>query len=476
VAHPDRLLVEWSDRPLCACCRDIAAHVGKAELECKKHYEDVYLTSGSAPLPDESRRLTTIQRATSASSSAAASETAVASVDEEATSAVVLDTPLLDGVRHGPDDEQLTVSSTSKRARPRSGRPPSSSVAADVVDPDVSGFMPLRGDFDIEWDNDAEILLADMEFREGEHPTETELKLKVIEIYNAKLDERERRKRFILERGLLAFRTRLAEERRRPREEREIRNQLRPFARFHSHADHEALVEALMEEHRLRRRIAQLQHWRRQGIQTMAEAEEYEAAKRQRDTEKKLMKQRESAAYLYGNSQPVPSSSSSSVAAPVPVVTPRSDSDPLPPFKRVRATEDACATDAPPRVPSLASSSSVGAGNGPVGAKNGEQEFSIDGAPGAALLTEAERELCGHMRILPSQFQAIKRAVIAAAADSKLDLAAASDAARSSSSDLSATQCAAVFDYCIACGWVSSEPGPKHLQRPTPENTGNTAC
>jgi transcriptional adapter 2-alpha len=26
--------------------------------------------------------------------------------------------------------------------------------------------MPLRGDFDIEWDNDAELLLADMEFHE----------------------------------------------------------------------------------------------------------------------------------------------------------------------------------------------------------------------------------------------------------------------------------------------------------------------
>ena len=26
--------------------------------------------------------------------------------------------------------------------------------------------MPLRGDFDVEWDNDAELLLADMEFSE----------------------------------------------------------------------------------------------------------------------------------------------------------------------------------------------------------------------------------------------------------------------------------------------------------------------
>ena len=30
----------------------------------------------------------------------------------------------------------------------------------------IHGCMPLRGDFDVEWDNDAELLLADMEFSE----------------------------------------------------------------------------------------------------------------------------------------------------------------------------------------------------------------------------------------------------------------------------------------------------------------------
>lgn len=29
----------------------------------------------------------------------------------------------------------------------------------------VVGYMPLRGDFDIEYENDAELILADIEFR-----------------------------------------------------------------------------------------------------------------------------------------------------------------------------------------------------------------------------------------------------------------------------------------------------------------------
>lgn len=32
--------------------------------------------------------------------------------------------------------------------------------------------MPLRGDFDIEFDNDAELLLAEMEFNEEDKPGE----------------------------------------------------------------------------------------------------------------------------------------------------------------------------------------------------------------------------------------------------------------------------------------------------------------
>lgn len=53
--------------------------------------------------------------------------------------------------------------------------------------------------------NDAEKMLADMEFCLDEHPSERELKLQVIRIYNHKLEERNRRKRFVIERGLVDF-------------------------------------------------------------------------------------------------------------------------------------------------------------------------------------------------------------------------------------------------------------------------------
>lgn len=48
----------------------------------------------------------------------------------------------------------------------------------------IPGYMPLRGDFDVEHDNDAEHILADMEIDPSDDPAETELKLLVVEVYN----------------------------------------------------------------------------------------------------------------------------------------------------------------------------------------------------------------------------------------------------------------------------------------------------
>lgn len=114
---------------------------------------------------------------------------------------------------------------------------------------DQSGYMPLRGDFDVEHDNEAELLLADMELDpEADDPAELQLKLDVIDVYNRheqqqqphhhqpagrqagrrcvcgahrvglvcvgwllllllrKLDERERRKEFAKTHGLIDYR------------------------------------------------------------------------------------------------------------------------------------------------------------------------------------------------------------------------------------------------------------------------------
>ena len=52
---------------------------------------------------------------------------------------------------------------------------------------------------------DADLLLADMELFDDDTPDDIKLKHDVIELYNARLDERIRRKKFVIERGILDY-------------------------------------------------------------------------------------------------------------------------------------------------------------------------------------------------------------------------------------------------------------------------------
>lgn len=80
---------------------------------------------------------------------------------------------------------------------------------------DISGYNPLRDDYDVEFDNDAELMLKDVDILGDEDANEAELKRCVLRTFNRRLEERENRKRFVLERGLVQLKTLFAEEKRK---------------------------------------------------------------------------------------------------------------------------------------------------------------------------------------------------------------------------------------------------------------------
>lgn len=75
-------------------------------------------------------------------------------------------------------------------------------------------------------------------------------------ILSCRLDERKRRKDFVLERNLL-YPNPIEKE--LSSEEREIYNRCKVFMRFQSQEEHEAFVQGLIDEHRIRKRIQELQ-------------------------------------------------------------------------------------------------------------------------------------------------------------------------------------------------------------------------
>ncbi|ORM39540.1 Transcriptional adapter 2 [Babesia sp. Xinjiang] len=214
--------------------------------ECQQHYYNVYLNSPTAPLPD------------------------------------------LTSVIHGPNGEPVPVPCNTET--PPEEEPQNASQNKPANKPQVVGYWPLRGDFDIEYDNDAELILADMEFRAEDSPEQIELKLKVIEIYNSKLDERIYRKKIIISRGLLDAKAMQQKERRCTLEEKELYNVLRPFLRFQTVEEHDHTVRLLVRERKLRTRLFQLMTWRALGLEKVEDIAKYEDRMTHIDSYKDQMK------------------------------------------------------------------------------------------------------------------------------------------------------------------------------------------
>lgn len=107
--------------------------------------------------------------------------------------------------------------------------------------------MPKRGDFEVEFDNDAELLLAEMEFNDDDSQEEVEMKFRLLDIYNQKLTERIKRKEFVISRKLLDLKEQMRLDKARTKEEKEIYSLMKVFARFSSPEDHDMLVQGLIK-------------------------------------------------------------------------------------------------------------------------------------------------------------------------------------------------------------------------------------
>ncbi|XP_015576574.2 transcriptional adapter ADA2 isoform X2 [Ricinus communis] len=237
---------------------------------------------------------------------------------------------------------------------------------------ELSGYNSKRHEFEIEYDNDAEQILADMEFKASDTDAERELKLRVLRIYSKRLDERKRRKDFILERNLLypdPFQVNLSQE------ERAIYDRYKVFMRFHSKEEHEELMKSVIEEYRIVKRIQDLQDARAAGCQTAAELNRFLEEKRKKESDESAQRVKESPS---GKVLQRPSS------------------------LKVEA-------DGSPR----------GVVTGSTGLHNSGKDSSltitrqisssldhwdISGFLGAGLLSECEKHLCGEIRILPSHY------------------------------------------------------------------------
>ena len=367
---------------------DIADHIGgfRSKDEVRDHYVNTYINSSKFPLPERA-----------------------SPEDTELSDRVPRD--LFQANKKRRIEAKKEEAANAPPATPK--QKPTASVPACH---EVQGYMPGRLEFETEYFNEAEEAVQHMQFdpgdgvnpRTGEIEPEMELKMTVMEIYNSKLDARVERKKVIFEHKLLEYRKNAALDKKRTKEERDLLNKAKPFARMMRHDDFEKFCEGLLYEHSLRQAISQLQDWRNHQITDLKQGEKYEAEKQTRNTRAPPLGQFDR---LASNriSKPIPpfetpSATSALIAAELPLHLRQKSGLSTPPPDQPNGTNGTNGV-LTPQQPKIKFVPKALPNTVPL-------KFAKEAASDLQLLTPEEQEICRVLRILPKPYFVIKESLI----------------------------------------------------------------
>ncbi|KAL0956901.1 hypothetical protein HGRIS_003006 [Hohenbuehelia grisea] len=109
-----------------------------------------------------------------------------------------------------------------------------------------------------------------------ETPESLKFKLTLLEMYSQRVEKRHEAKALMYDRGLLEYKKVTAAEKKRPKEEKEVIQRLKPFAKLQTAEEFEVFTTDIIYESMLRKRIQELQAYRRLGLQNAADIDKYE--------------------------------------------------------------------------------------------------------------------------------------------------------------------------------------------------------
>ena len=140
---------------------------------------------------------------------------------------------------------------------------------------DILGYWEKRKDYDIEFKNEAEIQMSEIEFREKESPENVEINYKNLKNYNNILDEREERKNFVIEKNLFDVRKQISFSKRLSKHDREIFQILKYNMKYLTKEQFLFIFENNILEKNIKTRLNQLIYYKNLGCNTYDEIQKY---------------------------------------------------------------------------------------------------------------------------------------------------------------------------------------------------------
>ncbi|ELT99466.1 hypothetical protein CAPTEDRAFT_172520 [Capitella teleta] len=203
---------------------------------------------------------------------------------------------------HGSIGQATFTSEPTKRVIDHTcpnGGPLSPSLSTSSSAPDITpleqhelGYMPLRDDFEREYDNGAESLVSGLSINYDDEDLDIAFKLAQVDIYRQRLKERQRRKKIARDFSIIQNSTSVgvkrlqANKKKQSKDDREFQDRMRVFAQFHAPKEHEQLFDNIHKERKLKHRIKDLMKYRKNGITKFNDCADFETEKQNRDKKK----------------------------------------------------------------------------------------------------------------------------------------------------------------------------------------------
>ncbi|KAL8617322.1 hypothetical protein ACOMHN_065567 [Nucella lapillus] len=161
------------------------------------------------------------------------------------------------------------------------------------------GFMPLRNDFEREYNNAAEGLISGLSINNDDDDLDIDVKLTCLSKYRMQLHERVRWKRLARSHRLISSAFIPSKNGKTPnakrkcvQEDGEVGEKVKVFTQLQTSVEHERLQEVLSEETELKTKVDRLSECRRQGLTVLSQDVEIEETKYRRNKPKQSRKKR----------------------------------------------------------------------------------------------------------------------------------------------------------------------------------------
>ena len=140
---------------------------------------------------------------------------------------------------------------------------------------DTLGYWSKRNEYDVEYKNEAEILLSELEFKDNDDYKTINMNYKILQNYNNILEEREERKKLVNEKNLYDYRKQINFDKKLSNEDREIYTNTKSFLKYLTKEQFYYMNENNILEKNIKALLNQLVMYQELGCKTFDDIQKY---------------------------------------------------------------------------------------------------------------------------------------------------------------------------------------------------------